>query len=638
MCVCGNVICGFLFVLFLPFLPSLLPSPTTEATNNQCIVSFFSIIIWRVICPWVKFVLDILTLCFGFIAFFVLEFFFSPFTHKQTHLHTYVLARCFSLPHSLYESCQWEERAIRKLVAEGKAAPRLKGHDSRSSKAELECPICFLYYEQLNTTKCCNAYICTECYLQVRPQKEKHSTCPYCNHPKLSIQIAGKLSQSQIQKETEEQLRIEQARRRADSVSKQQQEHGDENSDANSSSNASTNRGNNGGGFGASLEQDSRVALFRARSESYASAASSESTNNGEAEINLIQAIAMSPEERRRLENEMRNQNSHPLALQMEAEAEQRRMQHERAYNRNNYSSQDGRSGHLFGRSSRRRGRTMRLPNGSSSSGSSSRDWQRIVAALERGGGTTIPISGIEDLVALEAAIMNIDQERSNSSNQDDFHPVLRNFLAQLGQEGGEDDDGPSHSQSLHNLVRALNASRRRAGGIPVRSGFDGADAQNSSSSSNVFQDATLGTAAMLMRGISEEQQLAMAIAASLQESSNNNNSTPSNTESADNSSEGAGATVTNDEHVNTSESTAESTPQVGGGGDGEEEVGAAATTEEVVQESGQAVDTPGETLDTTAEEVVPEANEPTTNTSVEQPDATSSSGPALPTTEGTDD
>jgi len=201
-------------------------------------------------------------------------------------------------PSGLYESCQWDDRTIRKLIGDGRLAARLKGGEDRDEKRNQECPICFLTYSEVNVTKCCQANICTECFLQVRPQREKQACCPFCNNEKLSIAIAEQLSADQVQeREKEEQLVVE-ARIRALS------------NDGNKKAGSPT------GDFGDRLQKDERVARMRARSESIHS-----EENNPNADNTTIQSLAMTPEERRSLEDEMKAQLSHPLARRMEQEA-----------------------------------------------------------------------------------------------------------------------------------------------------------------------------------------------------------------------------------------------------------------------------------------------------------------------------
>ena len=57
-------------------------------------------------------------------------------------------------PSGLYPSCEWDAKQIRRLIGDGRLAPRLKGSDSRCTKSDRECPICFMLYSQSNVTKC----------------------------------------------------------------------------------------------------------------------------------------------------------------------------------------------------------------------------------------------------------------------------------------------------------------------------------------------------------------------------------------------------------------------------------------------------------------------------------------------------
>ncbi|KAK0549008.1 SNF1-interacting protein [Tilletia horrida] len=59
-----------------------------------------------------------------------------------------------------------------------------------------ECPICFLYYPSpLNSTRCCEQPICTECFVQIKradpdhtnPPSSEPATCPYCMEPNFGV-------------------------------------------------------------------------------------------------------------------------------------------------------------------------------------------------------------------------------------------------------------------------------------------------------------------------------------------------------------------------------------------------------------------------------------------------------------------
>ena len=92
----------------------------------------------------------------------------------------------FTKPTGLYPTCAWEDKAVRKLILEGRLAPRFAGlEDKHKSFPTKECPICFLRHVVLNNARCCRKQLCTECYLQMRKPKGGSSRCPFCNHPKL---------------------------------------------------------------------------------------------------------------------------------------------------------------------------------------------------------------------------------------------------------------------------------------------------------------------------------------------------------------------------------------------------------------------------------------------------------------------
>ena len=49
----------------------------------------------------------------------------------------------YTKPTGIYDSCNWDERVVRKLILERKLAPMFPGLDAQAGKRE-ECPICFL--------------------------------------------------------------------------------------------------------------------------------------------------------------------------------------------------------------------------------------------------------------------------------------------------------------------------------------------------------------------------------------------------------------------------------------------------------------------------------------------------------------
>lgn len=109
------------------------------------------------------------------------------------------------------------------MIGDGKLAARELGAERRENMTDTECPICFLHYTAINMTKCCQAYVCTECYLQVRPQKlptlrngktASGCPCPFCNATNIRVEPAVSLSLEEINKRNQEENRIREAQNR----------------------------------------------------------------------------------------------------------------------------------------------------------------------------------------------------------------------------------------------------------------------------------------------------------------------------------------------------------------------------------------------------------------------------------------
>ena len=75
---------------------------------------------------------------------------------------------------------KWTNFRIRKCVEAGVLAPHIKGFEEDPDNTMAECSICFLYFQQLNATECCEQIICTDCLIQVKPSPAKPSPCPFC--------------------------------------------------------------------------------------------------------------------------------------------------------------------------------------------------------------------------------------------------------------------------------------------------------------------------------------------------------------------------------------------------------------------------------------------------------------------------
>lgn len=274
-------------------------------------------------------------------------------------------------------------------------------------------------------------------------------------------------------------------------------------------------------GFGSSLEQNERIASLRARSSSLSDHENAEAIP----EEVLRSSFAMTPEERRMLEDEMRAQHSHPLSLRLEAEAEERRIHNEREFNRNNPNQ------FMDSRHRSRRYRTSHEPR---------RNWNQIVEAFERGGHGEV--NSLDDLVVLEAAmILSMEEEArrrgtghamGNGESNEPFDanrhategfPLVRSILSGR-QQASRGEDSEDQNQQIQSSANSLY-SRRRGRNSLLRAGYassehdndDDNGSRNYNDNDNAL-DTALDTAGLLMRGISEDDQLAMAIAASLQD------------------------------------------------------------------------------------------------------------------------
>ena len=203
-------------------------------------------------------------------------------------------------PRSLYPNCLWEDKQLRRLIGDGKLAARLKGEEVRRQETDTECPICFLNYAQVNQTKCCQASLCTECYLQVRPPREK-VVCPFCNSANLSVTLQQTLSAEAIRERQAEEQRAMEASVRSRDLSGKTEEQAP--------------------GFGSSLAQDEHVALMRKRSSSVSDASESD-----------LSSMAMTVDERQALEARLREQQQSPLLQRIQQEELERAFRNEREY------------------------------------------------------------------------------------------------------------------------------------------------------------------------------------------------------------------------------------------------------------------------------------------------------------------
>lgn len=120
-------------------------------------------------------------------------------SHPELYLYT--------KPSGLYPSCTWDAKVVRRLILRHELAPRYPGLDEVRGDGydDEECPICMLAYPILNATKCCKGRLCTECYLQIRPQRHNKEACPFCKHRKVEAVLACKpVEQSEEEEEDKE--------------------------------------------------------------------------------------------------------------------------------------------------------------------------------------------------------------------------------------------------------------------------------------------------------------------------------------------------------------------------------------------------------------------------------------------------
>ena len=212
----------------------------------------------------------------------------------------------------------------------------------------------------MNITKCCTATVCTECYLQVRPQKEKAGTCPFCNAPKVSVRVAKMMTGSQVKQRDAEEQRIIEAQLEArktgltgesghsnDANTRDSTTFGGTGSDSGDDAPSTpqpyrseqTMQSSLGGGGNTAPNTPSTpplrpgdfgAAIERYRSESFASSdgVPSDAGSGG--------TLTLTPTQRSQIHAQLQSQNDHPLARQMAEEAQRRREDNEMEYYRAN--------------------------------------------------------------------------------------------------------------------------------------------------------------------------------------------------------------------------------------------------------------------------------------------------------------
>lgn len=355
--------------------------------------------------------------------------------------------------------------------------------------------------------------------------------------------------------------------------------------------------------FGSSLESYNRSRTLSNASSSNVSATSSDAGTNTD-DSNALLSVAMTPEDRRALENEMRAQLTHETHQRMQSEEEEASMRRAQEW----YGSEAGARArvrdarlaelsNLLARMSARGGDNDDGDNseggaigrgrgGATTLGSLIRAMESSYGANQRnptGRGATM-----EDLMRLEAAFLlgmdgdmrrqrNLNRSTGNSSRSD-IH-------------GGEDGLAAGFGYS----ARSSSASLGRTGGPPSR-------VQVRGSGSRGISSTHLDTAELYMRGVSEEEQLAMAIAMSMQDQQQSQNETGQETSSASSTAEMNGDSNENQSSQVTEESDE---PESSGESEVEEPVEGNGNNNVNANAPAPNVDVDGVSLDEDEEEVV---------------------------------
>eukprot|EP00581_Thalassiosira_minuscula_P029081 CAMPEP_0183787846 /NCGR_PEP_ID=MMETSP0739-20130205/67753_1 /TAXON_ID=385413 /ORGANISM="Thalassiosira miniscula, Strain CCMP1093" /LENGTH=640 /DNA_ID=CAMNT_0026031939 /DNA_START=37 /DNA_END=1959 /DNA_ORIENTATION=- len=460
-------------------------------------------------------------------------------------------ARC--QPSGLYPTCEWESKQIRRLIGNGQLAARLKGSDARLTKTDRECPICFMYYSESNVSKCCNATLCTECYLQIKPQKDRYTTCPFCNNPKMAVSVQRGMDEGDVARREEEEQKVIEATIKSRVSELNGEAPGGGSGVAEDGSRRDSGETASQNSFGSSLENYNRARTLSASSNASGHSTSSDTpgtpinpTGSGDADSDssALMSLAMSPADRRALESEMRAQLSHETHRRMESEAEEARMRHAQEW----YGSQAGsrsrmreaRLAELTGlleRMSARAGESSagageddndnslmagEGARGLGNRGSGGASLSRLLRAMEsssntRGGGS----SSLEDLMRLEAAFFLGSMDDDTAANR----ARQRGLLGRSSRNSDEDNDDDDDNTQSAVALGGLGGLERYGPNSSAPFGLAGARAAPTNrrvvrrlAGNRGVSSTHLDTAELLMRGVSEEEQLAMAIAMSMQD------------------------------------------------------------------------------------------------------------------------
>jgi hypothetical protein len=101
----------------------------------------------------------------------------------------------FSHPKN-YATYKWTQEEMTAGISDGRVVPFKPGREDPDGSYREWCPICYLYYQKLNATQCCQQGICTECvFANIEPDFER-SSCPFCRTKPIGILPDGTITPS----------------------------------------------------------------------------------------------------------------------------------------------------------------------------------------------------------------------------------------------------------------------------------------------------------------------------------------------------------------------------------------------------------------------------------------------------------
>ena len=86
----------------------------------------------------------------------------------------------------------WSPFRLKGHVSRGEIAAHVEGSEEPSDKRDTECMICYLFFEtsELNVTTCCKHLLCTDCFMQMKPEGYNQKIpCPYCTRDVYGVRV-----------------------------------------------------------------------------------------------------------------------------------------------------------------------------------------------------------------------------------------------------------------------------------------------------------------------------------------------------------------------------------------------------------------------------------------------------------------